>query len=552
LTLTWVAFLLRTLTLAGQSLWRDEVDAIRFSSWPILELATGLFRVGHNGPLFFLLLRPWRSLSGDSEFALRYPSALFGALAVPLGFVLARQLGFSRQVGLLLGLLLATSPYLVWYGQEAKMYTLLLVLISIAFIAYLKALTPTPTLSLTPLAPSGVSEARPARRRAGGGLGWGWWVVFVVATTLSFYTHILAPLMLPVYGLAALLHPVGLRHHWRGWLISISCLTLPYLPLALWQAPLLLNGFQSGHPFYPLARQFNILLQLYSSGLVRFIGPIAIILFVFLFLGGLFLPSRTTDDPFESRRPSSGRLRAGQRPTTNSTSPPAFRLPLRTSRFTLALWTLLPPLIVYLISLRVQVFEDRYLIYIVPGFYLLVVLGLMSVRSYSRRLAALCLGLILAINLLGIWQQQRQPIKTDFRAAAAYLSSQPQPPSSIMVQMPYLQHTLAYYYQGDYTLLEGLWTNNGKSEATVDAEMSDLTAHLTDLWLVVSEEDTWDSRRLTRAWLDTHADLVDRASFTRVDVYHYRFQPGAVETQNAPSDDESLMIHEEHEGTRRE
>jgi hypothetical protein len=55
LTFTWVAFLLRTLNLAGQSLWRDEVDAIRFSNWPLAELATGLFRVGTTASVFLLL-----------------------------------------------------------------------------------------------------------------------------------------------------------------------------------------------------------------------------------------------------------------------------------------------------------------------------------------------------------------------------------------------------------------------------------------------------------------------------------------------------------------
>ncbi len=98
-----------------------------------------------------------------------------------------------------------------------------------------------------------------------------------------------------------------------------------------------------------------------------------------------------------------------------------------------------------------------------------------------------------------------------------------------MVQLPYLQYTLAYYYKGDYTLLEGLWTNDGKSEAEVDAKMTALTTNLTDLWLVVSEEETWDQRHLTRGWLDAHADLVDHARFTRVDVYHYRFQRGLIE-----------------------
>lgn len=496
LTITWVAFLLRTVNLAGQSLWRDEVDAIRFSSWSLPELIAGLFQEGHNGPLFFLLLRPWRSLTGDSESALRYPSALLGTLAVPLGFVLARQLGFSRRAGLLLSLLLATSPYLVWYGQEAKMYALLLVLVSLAFIAYLRALTPSPVLPL----------------RRGEDKSWVWWVIFGVVTTLSFYTHILAPLMLVVYGLVALLHPTAWRRHWRGWLISMACLTLPYLPLAWWQTPLWLKGFQSGHPFYPLDKQTFILLQLYSSGLIRFTGLTAIILFVFLFLSGLFLTGPKTED----RRPKT----------------------FGVSRVILAGWVLIPPLSVYLISLRVAVFEDRYLIYIVPAFYLLAVLGISLVRQYSRLLAGLCLGLLLTINLLGIWQQQRQPIKADFRAVATYLNSQPHPPAPIMVQMPYLQFTLRYYYPGSYKILEGLWTNNGKSEAEVDTEMTALTADLSDLWLIVSEEEAWDKRYLTRTWLDAHAHLVDQAHFVRVDVYHYQFQPGVIETQRVGTGEE--------------
>jgi len=149
-------------------------------------------------------------------------------------------------------------------------------------------------------------------------------------------------------------------------------------------------------------------------------------------------------------------------------------------------------------------------------------IGVIFVRQYSRWVAALCLGLLLVFNFLGIWQQQRQPIKADFRAAAAYLARQSPAPAAIMVQTPYLQYTLNYYYPDDYTLLEGLWTNDNKSEATVDGEMRTLTSGLADLWLLVSEEDLWDRRHLTRAWLDEHATLTDQAHFMRVDVYHYR------------------------------
>lgn len=480
LFITWAAFLLRAVNLDAQSLWRDEVDAIRFSGWAVKDLLAGLIQEGHNGPLFFLMLRPWRNLTGNSEFALRYPSALVGALAVPLGYVLARQLGFSRRAGVLLGLLLATSPYLVWYGQEAKMYAMLMAAVMLAFIAYLKALT---------------------------GEGTRWWIVFVVSTSISFYLHILAPLMLIVYAATALLYCPYWRRHWPGWLMSMACLTVPYIPLVWWQLSFLIEGVDRGHPFYPLTRQFEILLKLYSSGLLQFVGLTAVILFVFLFLCGLFLSNPRSQ---------------------------AEGLTLK-KRLVPAAWALLPPLVVYAVSLRVPVFEDRYLIYIAPAFYLIIVLGIILVRFYSPTLAALSLGLILTINFMGIWQQQQRPIKADFRAAAAYLLKQPFPPTAIMVQMPYLQHTLNYYYPQPYTFIEGLWTNDGKSEDTVNVEMTTLTANLTSLWLVTSEEDTWDNRHLVRAWLNKNGHLVDEAHFMRVDVYHYQLRPGTIDAPHTGS-----------------
>lgn len=480
LAITWVAFLLRVNLLSGQSLWRDEVDTRIFAGWTLQEHLSGMFAIGHNGPLYFLLLRPWVDYLGASEFTLRFPSAAMGALAVPLMFVLARQLGLSRRTGLITGLLLATSPYLVWYGQEAKMYTLLLALVLAALIAYLKAL-------------------------AGGQNRW--WVIFVVVTSVSFYVHILSPLMLPVYGVIALMHRAQLRGRWRPWWLSMAWLTVPYVPFVVWELPLLWTAYNSGHPFYPLQQEIEILLQLYSSGLLKSLGQMPIILLLFLLLAGLFL--------------TNPRARA-------ENLSPGLRLML-------AAWVLLPPLMVYLVSLRVAVFEDRYLIYITPGFYLVAALGIILIRFHSRQVAAFCLGLMLVINLIGIWQQQRQPIKADFRAAAAYLAARPIPPQTVMIQIPYLEKTFGYYYPHPYKLLEGLWTNNGKTEAQVNTEMVMLTHNLSDLWLVVAEETLWDDRQLMRHWLNRHADLIDEAHFTRIDVYHYQFQPGSIESQSLPA-----------------
>ncbi|GAB4448443.1 MAG: hypothetical protein Kow0031_30970 [Anaerolineae bacterium] len=474
LAITGVAFFVRLVSLDYQSLWRDEVDSRWFADAPYPELLRQLFAEGQNGFLYFTFLRPWITLTGASEYALRFPSAVAGTLAVPAGYVLARQLGFGRRVGVMLALLLATSPYLVWYSQEVKMYAIFLLVVVVALIAYLKALT-------------------------GGGARW--WVAFVVAVSLSFYLHILAPLMLPVYLAIALIYWQHTRRQWRAWLGSMACLTLPYLPLVIWQLPLLVNDYDSGHPFYPLREQTYLLLKLYSSGLVRFIGWSSIALSVFLLLVGLFLPAKPV-----------GRLSR--------------------QRWLLAAWLLLPFWTIYLISLRVPVFEDRYLIYITPAFYLLLALGVELMSRYSRLLAATALALVLAVNLAGIWQQQRSPIKADFRAAGAYLATRQPPPDNIIIQTPYLRPTFDYYYRRPYRFLAGMWTNHDQTEADVDREMRQLTAGLTEVWLVVSEESLWDSRAMVRTWLDNNAFKADEAHFMRVDVYLYRLTPGSI---NSPS-----------------
>ena len=54
-----LAFALRVVGLDLQSLWRDEVDAIRFAQFPVPELLQLFVQPGHNGPLYYWILRPW-------------------------------------------------------------------------------------------------------------------------------------------------------------------------------------------------------------------------------------------------------------------------------------------------------------------------------------------------------------------------------------------------------------------------------------------------------------------------------------------------------------
>ena len=74
---------LRCYALSAKSLWLDEALSWRLIEFPVQEMIrrTGEGQTSHP-PLYFLLLRGWRMLWGESEFALRSLAALCGIMTI--------------------------------------------------------------------------------------------------------------------------------------------------------------------------------------------------------------------------------------------------------------------------------------------------------------------------------------------------------------------------------------------------------------------------------------------------------------------------------------
>lgn len=479
LALIWAAFALRVAGLTAQSLWRDEVDTLLFATRPLVEALAMFRQPGQNGPLFFLMLRPWLAVAGTSEFALRFPSALAGALAVPVVYVLALRL-IGRKSAALTALLMALAPYLTWYGQEARMYALLTVLIPVS-------------LWLT------VAAAQQG--------GWQRWLSLYLVTTVAIYVHVLAALIIPIQLLWLLIMPVAGRpvQRFRAAGFYVLALLLPYLPLAVWQADMLRIAFQTGHRFVPLGDILLVLAAVFSLGVLP--GQRFLELFVFMvaLVAGVLLWA------YQARR------REGRQENTS----------LRLAAMLLA-WLLLPPLMVYGISLRMPIFTERYLIWTMPAFLMLCALGIVALARAWRPLGLVVLGAMVVFDLSGAARQARQPIKSDFRSAAAFVLQHMRPGDLLVYQIPYIRYTFTYYSsgQGDPhggTLpgMDGPYTNRGMSETEVAAWMAQGIGDAKAVWLIASEVPMWDARGLTEQWLEAHGTAVLRAEFTRVTVTRY-------------------------------
>lgn len=125
--LTLAALALRLVRLTHFEVWVDEAA----TWWYATQTASG--RLGEQmaleptPPLYYLFLGGWMKLFGEGDLAMRLPSAVFGALAVPAVFLLARS-WFGPRAGFFSAVLIALHPLHVFYSREARVYPLLLLL----------------------------------------------------------------------------------------------------------------------------------------------------------------------------------------------------------------------------------------------------------------------------------------------------------------------------------------------------------------------------------------------------------------------------------------
>ena len=457
-----LGFALRVFTLTAQSLWRDEVDALRFATAPLRQVLSTFTQVGWNGPLYFFLLRGWIGLTGSSEFALRYFSLLLGVAAVALAFVLARRLA-GTATAFLCATFFAVSPYFIWYSQEVKMYTLILACATLAIYALRRA----------------VQTNHPL-----------WWITLVIATTIAFYSHILAALLIPVEMILALTWGFGARRRgwWLGALASFACLTLPYLPLMLWQLPLIFQPAQTGYSFYPFDQMLIVTLNGFATGISGKLPDFTLWLVGLLMLIGVFLSDAAWHD-----------------------------------KAALLIWLLLPPLALYLVSLNRPIFTDRYLIWIGPAFYLLVASGVAALGRLWKPVGLVTALAVIGIAATGTYFQTATPIKSDLRDTARYFDAHHAPGDLVIFQIPYVRHTFEYYYHKSYEWAEGPFTNYGMSDAQVDEQMRPIVAGRKTVWLVASEMEMWDSKLQVWKWLEAHGRRTEEKVFAQVTLYRYEF-----------------------------
>jgi hypothetical protein len=127
LALTALGALLRFATLDAQSFWLDELVTVSLLDRSFGDTLSGVRATEATPYLYYVLAWPWSRAFGLGEVGLRSLSAVVGTAAIPVAYG-AGAACCSRRVGVLAAALVAVHPFLVWYSQEARAYSLLVLL----------------------------------------------------------------------------------------------------------------------------------------------------------------------------------------------------------------------------------------------------------------------------------------------------------------------------------------------------------------------------------------------------------------------------------------
>jgi uncharacterized membrane protein len=120
-------------------------------------------------PLYFVATRFWVQLFGDSVAVTRSMSAVFSLLALPCMYWLCLELFESSLTAWLAVSLLAISPFQIVYAQEARPYSLFVLIILLSSAALLRGMRLKTNSS---------------------------WAIYAVTVALGFYSHLLFALVL--------------------------------------------------------------------------------------------------------------------------------------------------------------------------------------------------------------------------------------------------------------------------------------------------------------------------------------------------------------------
>ena len=464
LAIVLIGLFLRVYQLGTQSMCYDESSSVWIAKMSFLSQvvqATRSFEL--SPPLYFIILHYWIALFGTSEVALRSLSVLFGVLAIPVIYVLGRRL-FNEEVGLLAALILALSSFNIWYSQEARMYSLMVLLALVSMYFFWRFLQQT-TLAVS----------------AG----------YVLSTVLLLYTHYYGAFVVITQNIYIVTLMVLSKQrtyklrHWVGLQAIVLALFAPWMVVLSRQSlagagPLQNLQYTAWIP-QPTAYTLGLTYQIYCSaaqlaaesgiavyGTVVLLAAVLSALFLGLSVFSLFAYQKVRGAmdwkaPLKSLESYSWEVRIQD----------------LTPVYFLAVWLLAINLIPFVISLvSTPIYYFRYTIAASVALYLLVGKGIANINYKPTKLAVI--GVVAALSVTSLPSYYFGVAAVQSREATSLIDANAKSGDVVLIYPHWENLTFNYYNNRTDVAVKQIDYRNGpvnNPEATTEALQSDVNGH---------------------------------------------------------------------------
>ena len=401
-----LGLVLRCAFLAKESLWLDEVE----SWWFATDLGRALTAERTNPPLYYTMLHFWIGWFGTSEAGLRSLSVVPGVLSVGLVYALAKRL-LSRGIALGAALYQSISSFQIYYSQEARTFAWLVFFILAAGLMLWNAL-----------------EATPGRRR------FLYFSGYALLGAMALYSHFITVFFLAGFGLFVLLRR---RKQLIPFIASSAVAVLLFLP---WVVTLLLAAAGNGQNYRRYL--FLKLPQAYFS---------------FLFGDTLIPLDGDAVTHIRSTLTHFAPLLLGATLSVAVLLPFVWLAWKRWGdRLEYALMAAVAPvLMAFLVSFKVMVFDERYLIAAAPFLYIVVAAAIAEllgwregrVPAWQSSAALAAVGIFSVLLLVSLYNYFFNPRfgREQWREAVAYIESQDTGKTFIVFDPKWVHRCYDYY-----------------------------------------------------------------------------------------------------------
>jgi len=121
-----------------KALWLDETLTVNIARLPLGQLFDALRHDG-SPPAYYVALHYWMGVFGTGTWSVRALAGVLSVATLPVAYRLGRALG-GRRLAAVLVVLMATDPFALRYATENRMYSLVMLLVTLAALSLVRLL----------------------------------------------------------------------------------------------------------------------------------------------------------------------------------------------------------------------------------------------------------------------------------------------------------------------------------------------------------------------------------------------------------------------------